>query len=166
MPGIHAMRPVEGATDAEVVLAYMEPGRAPPLRPGELVVRANLRAPKGAGGPHVIGGQGARLLSWPPALSPLELGWSQLQADLRNLQARPREALEMASTQALAPITAADAQGWFRHGGEALQACENRSSLGAISRGQPRAETVRGSLMQKHLRVPTASQSRRDADRR
>jgi hypothetical protein len=34
-------------------------------------------------------------------------------ASLRKAQARTREALEMAITQALATITAADAHGWF-----------------------------------------------------
>ena len=48
--------------------------------------------------------------------SPFERCWST-KASLRNVQARTREALEMAITQALATITAADAHGWFQHCG-------------------------------------------------
>jgi transposase len=115
---------VEGATDAAVFLADVEHVLAPTLRPGDIVVMDNRRAHKVAGVPQVIAGRGARLIYWPPYSpdrSPIEPCWSKLKAYLRKVQARTRETLEIAMTQALATITAADAHGWFRHGGYALQ---------------------------------------------
>jgi hypothetical protein len=40
---------------------------------------------------------------------------------LRTAKARTREALDEASAQALATITASDARGWFQHCGYTLQ---------------------------------------------
>jgi transposase len=124
MQGIQAMMTVEGATDADVFLAYVEHVLAPTLRPGDLVVMDNLRAHKVAGVQQALAERGARLIYLPPYspdLLPIEQCWSKLKAYLRKVQARTREALEIAITQALATITAADAHGWFRHCGYALQ---------------------------------------------
>jgi transposase len=68
--------------------------------------------------------RGARLLYLPPYspdLSPIEPCWSKVKTALRKAKARTREALDSAITGALASITDADAQGWFRHCGYALR---------------------------------------------
>jgi transposase len=122
--GIEAVMTVEGATDAEVFLAYVEHVLAPTLRPGDMVVMDNLRAHKVAGVQQTIEGRGARLLYLPPYspdLSPIEPCWSKLKACLRVAKARTREALDAAITHALATVTAADACGWFAYCGYALQ---------------------------------------------
>jgi len=122
--GIQAMMTIEGATDGDVFLAYVTHVLAPILRPGDIVVMDNLRAHKVTDVEQVIAGCDARLVYLPPYspdLAPIEQCWSKLKTSLRKAQARSREALEMAVTQALATITAADAQGWFRHCGYAVQ---------------------------------------------
>ena len=118
--GLEAVMTVEGAPAADVFLADVEHVLAPTLRPGDIMVMDNLRAHKVAGVQHMIEGRGARLIYLPPYspdLSPLEQAWSKLNTDLRATKARTREALEAAITQALSLITAADAHGWFAHGG-------------------------------------------------
>jgi hypothetical protein len=65
MQGNQSMMTVEGATDADVFLAYVEHVRAPTLRPGDLVVLDNLRGPKVAGVQQAVAGRGARLIDCP-----------------------------------------------------------------------------------------------------
>ena len=50
-------------------------------------------------------------------MNPIELAWSKLKALLRSIGARSCEALEQAIPDALATVTASNAQGWFRHAG-------------------------------------------------
>jgi transposase len=113
--GIEAVMTIEGATDAEVLHAYTEQVLGPTLRPGDIVVLANLSAHKMAAIREVIEERGARLLYLPPYspdLAPIEQAWSKLKTFLRAAKARTREALEMAIQQALTTINAADAHGW------------------------------------------------------
>jgi len=118
--GIDAVMTVEGATDAEVFLAYVEHVLAPTLQPGEIVVMDNLRAHNVDGVQHAIEGRGARLLSLPPYspdLSPIEHCWSKLKTSLRSAKARTREALDTAIMHALTTVTASDARSWFSYCG-------------------------------------------------
>jgi transposase len=59
------------------------------------------------------------LPSYSPDLNPIEPAWSKLEAGLRAVGARSKEALDAALGPALAAITAQDAQGWFRLAGYA-----------------------------------------------
>jgi transposase len=118
--GIDAVMTIEGATDAEVFHAYAEQVLGPTLRPGDIVVLDNLSAHKIATIRTVIEGRGARLFYLPPYspdLAPIERAWSKIKTSVRAAKARSREALELAIQQALTTITAADAHGWFTHGG-------------------------------------------------
>jgi transposase len=122
--GIAAVMTVEGATDADVFLAYVEHVLAPTLQPGDIVVMDNLRAHKVAGVASAINAYGASILYLPPYspdLSPIEQCWSKLKTYLRKVRARTREALDAAMTNAVATITETDARGWFAHAGYALQ---------------------------------------------
>jgi transposase len=122
--GIEAVMTVEGATDADVFLAYVEHVLAPTLSAGDIVVMDNLRAHKVAGVQHMIEARGAQLLYLPPYspdLSPIEQAWSKLKTSLQTVKARTREALDTAITHALSLITAADAHGWFTYCGYAVQ---------------------------------------------
>jgi transposase len=124
MQGITAAMTVEGATDADVFLAYIEHVLAPTLQPGDIVVMDNLRAHKVADVPSAIGARGAHVLYLPPYspdLSPIEQCWSKLKTSLRTAKARTREALDTAMTEALTTITVSDARSWFRQCGYALQ---------------------------------------------
>jgi transposase len=122
--GLHAVMTVDGATDTEVFRTYVRQVLGPTLTPGDIVVLDNVRAHKAVGVQQAIARRGARLLDLPPYspdLSPIEPCWSKVKTALRKAKARTREALDMAITGALAPITNTDAQGWFRHCGYALR---------------------------------------------
>jgi transposase len=124
MQGMTAVMTVEGATDADVFLAYVEHVLAPSLQPGDIVVMDNLRAHKVAGVQSAIATQGAHVLYLPPYspdLSPIEHCWSKLKTYLRKAKARTREALDIAMSGALATITASDAHSWFQQCGYASQ---------------------------------------------
>ena len=124
LTGITATLTVEGATDGDVFRTYVHDVLAPTLRPGDLVVLDNLGAHKVSGICEAIEQCGATLLYLPPYspdFNPIELCWSKIKTALRAAQARTREALEEAITQALATVTASDALAWFRHCGYALR---------------------------------------------
>jgi transposase len=128
--GGEAVMTSEGATDAEVCRVDVEQVLRPTLRPGEMGLMANLRAPKAAGIREAIERTGARrpyLPPYSPDRSPIERCWSQLKTARRTAKARAREALEHAIAQALATITAADARRWFHQCGYAFQRFKNRS---------------------------------------
>ena len=121
--GLHAMMTVEGATDAEVFRAYVKHVLGPTLAPGDIVVLDNLRAHKAVGIQQMLARRRVRLLYLPPYspdLSPIEPCWSKVKTGLRTAKARTREALEAALRQALATITASDAQNGCRHCGYVL----------------------------------------------
>jgi hypothetical protein len=61
--GIEAVMTVEGATDTEMFLAYLEHILAPTLQPGDIVVMDNLRAHNVDGVQAALESRGARLLS-------------------------------------------------------------------------------------------------------
>jgi len=120
LTGLEALMTVDGATDGEVFHAFVEQVLCPTLCPGDIVVMDNLSAHKVAGIQDAIAECGAQVVYLPPYspdLSPLELCWSKLKTILRRVGARTREALEVAITQALEQITAADALAWFAHCG-------------------------------------------------
>jgi transposase len=108
--GSEAMMTVEGATDTEVLRAYVE----------QVLRMDNLRAHKAAGIREAIEQAGAQLLYVPPYspdLSPIERCWAKLKTYLRKAKARTREALETAITAALLTVTATDAHGGFAYSG-------------------------------------------------
>jgi transposase len=119
----HGMGPavmVAGGVDHLTVIAYLEQVLAPTLRPGQVVLADNLSAYKNDQAQAIIAGCGCTLRYLPaysPDYSPIELAFAQIKADLRGAAARTREALEAAVATALAQITAADAQAFFRHCG-------------------------------------------------
>jgi transposase len=118
--GVTALMTVEGATDGEVFLAFVEQVLCPTLGPGDIVVMDNLSAHKVAGVREAVEGHGAQLIYLPPYspdLSPIEQCWSKLKAVLRGIGARTREALEAAILQALDTVTESDALAWFAHYG-------------------------------------------------
>jgi transposase len=121
--GLQAMMTVEGATDAEVLRAYVKQVLGPTLAPGDIVVLDNLRAHKAVGIQQMLARRRVRLLYLPPYspdLSPIEPCWSKVKTGLRAANARTREALDTALSQALATVTAIDAYHWFRHCGYVL----------------------------------------------
>jgi transposase len=121
--GLQAMMTVEGATDADVFRAYVKHVLGPTLAPGDIIVLDNLGAHKAVGIQQMLARRRVRLLSVPPDspdLAPIEPCWSKVKTGLRTAKARTREALDTALSQALATVTAVDADNWFRHCGYVL----------------------------------------------
>jgi transposase len=121
-PGIEARMPIAGATDTEVFRVYVEPVLRPTRHRGDIGIMDNLRAHKAAGLREAIAQTGARLLHWPPSSperSPIERCWAKLKTSLRKAQARTRDALDAAITEALVTVTEAEAHGWFAYSGYA-----------------------------------------------
>ena len=118
--GLEAPMTVEGASDGEVLSAYVTHVLGPTRKRGDIVVMDNLRAHKVSGIREALEARGAKLLYLPPfspARSPIERCWSKLKTALRARGARTRRALERALKQALPTITKADAVAWFAHCG-------------------------------------------------
>jgi transposase len=111
---------LDGSAESTAFEIYVEQILAPSLREGQIVILDNLSIHLGAKVKQAIEAKGCRLLFLPassPDFSPIEEAFSKLKAILRRIGARNRQALQEALAQALDLITAADALGWFTHGG-------------------------------------------------
>jgi transposase len=120
LSGVGETMLIEGAANAQIFELYIERILAPSLRKGQTVVMDNLSIHKGQKVRQLIEAQGCQLLFLPaysPDFSPIEETFSKLKAILRRIGARTQEALQEAVASALLCITAADADGWFRHCG-------------------------------------------------
>ena len=107
---------LEEAVDTLAFEAYVEQMLAPSLKLGQIVVLDNLSVHKGERVRQAIEAKGCQVLFLPaysPDFAPIEEAFSKLNAWLRRLGARTREALEAAIAQALEQITAQDVPGWF-----------------------------------------------------
>ena len=117
LSGMVATRTIEEPTDTDIFLAYVEHLLYPVLKPGHVVVMDNLSAHKAPAVREWIEKAGAELLYLPPYspdLNPIEKAWAKLKQLLRAAQARTRQTLEQAITEAPPSITPANAQAWFR----------------------------------------------------
>ena len=117
MQGIIAAMTIEEATDADIFVAFIQQVLCPALKPGDLVVMDNLSSHKVADVRQSIEKVGAQLLYLPPYspdLNPIEKAWAKLKQLLRAAQARSKETLELAITEALKLITPENAKAWFR----------------------------------------------------
>ena len=115
---------VNGATDTDVFLAYVEHVLAPELRDGDVVVMDNLAPHKDPKVRELIESAGASLVYLPPYspdLNPIENMWSKVKRHLRSVAARTYEALQEAVTEALGRVTSTDCEGFFRHCGYATR---------------------------------------------
>lgn len=124
LQGLEAVLTIDGATDGDVLQAYVEQVLGPTLVTGDVVIRENLGAHKVAGLREALERQGAQVVYWPPYSpdrSPIEPCWSKVKTALRKAKARTREALEHALGHVLSTITAVDARHWFAHCGYTVQ---------------------------------------------
>jgi transposase len=123
--GLLASMTLEGAANTEAFLTYLDAVLCPALRPGQVVLMDNLQVHKAEAVRQRIEACGCRLVFLPrysPDFNPIEGAFSKLKTFLRRVQARTREALEMAIGAGLRTITAQDARGWFKHYGYSLMA--------------------------------------------
>jgi hypothetical protein len=74
----------------------------------------------------------------------IEGAFSKLKTFLRRVQARTREALEVAIGEGLQTITARDARGWFGHYGYQTTASLSMSATGVtLGRSNPASFSIR-----------------------
>jgi hypothetical protein len=121
--GLHAMRPVAGATEAAVWRASVTQVLGPTRAPGDSGVLDNLGAHQAMGIQQMRARRRVHLRYVPPYSpdrSPIEPCWSQGKTGLRTAKARTRDALDPALSQALATVTAVDAYHWVRPCGYGL----------------------------------------------
>jgi transposase len=120
LDGVTSCLVIEGATDSDVFREYVRQVLGPTLRAGDIVVCDNLAAHRDAEAQKLIEARGAGLLFLPaysPDLNPIEMMWAKVKAHLRQAKARTDPDLLAAIGQALQTVSAADAQGFFRHAG-------------------------------------------------
>ena len=115
--GMVATMTIEEATDADIFLAFLQQVLCPALKPGDLVIMDNLSSHKVSQVRSWIESAGAQLLYLPPYspdLNPIEKAWAKLKQSLRSAQARTKDALEQAISDAIKLITPQNAKAWFR----------------------------------------------------
>ena len=118
--GIGESMIIDGSATTAVFEHYVEALLAPSLATGQIVIMDNLAAHKSAKVEKLIQDRGCQLLflpSYSPDFSPIEETFSKVKTLLRRAEARTRESLQEAISQALQTVTAKNAQGWFRHCG-------------------------------------------------
>lgn len=116
LDGSTACMAVEGATDTDVFMAYVEHVLVPTLRPGDIVVMDNLSPHKSPAVAAAIRASGAEIRYLPPYspdFNPIEKMGSKIKEKLRAFAARTQEELLHAIAKALQSVTPSDAQGWF-----------------------------------------------------
>jgi transposase len=114
---------IEGATDTDVFVAYVEHVLRPVLKPGMVVVMDNLGPHKSPSVKEMINEAGAEIWYLPPYspdLNPIEKMWSKIKELLRSAKARTSEELYDAIATALNKVSPSDAKGWFKHCGVAM----------------------------------------------
>ena len=114
---------IEGSTNAEVFLTYLDEVLCPTLQPGRTVVMDNLKVHRAPAVRDRIEARQCQLVFLPaysPDFNPIEEAFSKLKTYLRRVKARTRERLESAIAEGLQRITAQDAHSWFKHCGFAV----------------------------------------------
>lgn len=109
---------LEGGFITRAFEAYVERMLAPTLRPGQIVIRDNLRQHQSARARHLIETRGAELWLLPaysPDVYSIEEAFSKVKARLRTAAARTHGDLVGAIWAALQAVTAADAGGYVIH---------------------------------------------------
>lgn len=111
---------IEGATDAQLFETYLKEFLAPTLEVGQVVVLDGLGAHRTDRVRELIEQRGAELVflpSYSPDLNPIEEAFSKIKNIVRKSEARAREALNEAISEAMCAITLEDVAGWFSHCG-------------------------------------------------
>ena len=108
----------EGGMTGRVFLFFIEELLVPILWPGAIVILDNLPAHKVDGVLEAIEAAGANVLylsPYSPDFNPIENLWSKVKAFVRRAEARTKEALDEAISNALETITLKDIQNWSIH---------------------------------------------------
>ena len=128
---------MDGAITGDRVLAFVREALLPALRPGDVVVMANLSAHTTRTVRVAFAEAGVAVLDRPryrPEYNPIELCRAVAQTRRRDLAARTREALRVGVAGALATIDVEQVERWVRHGAYRLSSkpsCLYRSGTAA-----------------------------------
>ncbi len=120
LDGMTASMQIDEAMTGDAFLAYVNQVLVPTLKPGDIVIMDNLGSHKVQGIAQAIRSAGAEIRYLPPYspdFNPIELCFSKIKALLRKAEARTKESLDQALTQAFQSITLKDIRGWFKHAG-------------------------------------------------
>lgn len=111
---------VDGPVDGRVFERFVEHILVPSLRPGQIVVLANLSVHKSARARHLIEAAGCHLVflpSYSPDCNPIEQAFAKSKQARRRRQARSFDAVVAALGDLLDTITPADTRAFFADAG-------------------------------------------------
>ena len=114
--GLPAMMTLEGGTDTDVFVTYVEQVLGPTLRPGDIVVLDTLGAHRTRAARDAIHAAGAKVKSLPPYspdLNPIEMTWSKVKEWLRAATPRSRRDIDEELREVMKAVTTDDARGWI-----------------------------------------------------
>ncbi len=118
--GVGALLRFDGGMTSARFAGYIRHVLAPTLRPGQVVIADNLPAHHTPGARLAIEARGAQLRHLPPYspdFNPIELLFAKVKHALRQAEARTDDDLRVATWDAFATLTPADAVGCFAHCG-------------------------------------------------
>jgi transposase len=124
LEGMLACMTVDAPTDTDIFLTFLKRVLCPKLKAGNVVVLDNLSVHHVAQVRETIEATGAKLLYLPPYspdLNPIEPCWSKIKQKLRGLKAQVVEALDQATSEAVAAILPENVKGFFGHSGYRIQ---------------------------------------------
>lgn len=118
--GMGASLVVEGSTNTRVFETYLQEVLCPSLKEGQVVVMDNLSSHKGSRVRDLIEEEGCELIylpSYSPDFNPIEQAFSKLKGHLREACARSHEMLVDVIGEALATISASEAENFYDYCG-------------------------------------------------
>lgn len=107
---------LDGPMDRLCFEAYLEQFLIPELPQGATLIMDNFSAHKSPKVSMLLEAEGCQLAYLPPYspdLNPIEQMWSKVKSHLKGAKARTQKALCQAIKEALAEVTAQDAEGFF-----------------------------------------------------
>jgi transposase len=122
--GVIAPFMIPGSLNGEVFKIYVEQVLLPELALGDTVLLDNLSVHKVQGIADLLANRQAKMEFLPrysPELSPIELVWSKIKADLCKAAVRTYDELVEAVKEALNKVSTTDAQACFRHCGYCIE---------------------------------------------
>ncbi len=120
LQGVIAPWMIPGSLNGDAFKTYLDLVLLPHLAPGNILLLDNLSVHKGRGIEDLAASRQVKLEFLPrysPDLSPIELAWAKIKADLGKAAARTYDDLVAAVKEALNKTDQNDSQGWFSHCG-------------------------------------------------
>ena len=115
---------IPGSLNGELFKIYVQRVLLPELAQGDTVLLDNLSVHKVQGIADLLANRQAKLDFLPrysPELSPIELVWSKIKADLCKTAARTYDELGEAVREAISKVTPDNAGAWFGHCGFCIE---------------------------------------------